>query len=140
MAMTSCVAPDARNPQLAIAATPGDTPGNHAAKSRKAIMQTFAAAGASRDAPRIVGVQRPLVEREDRNESDIGEHDPRHRNRIGEFLRLADEARRGQPDEERHVEIDEAEQHDLRENEKREDLACEAARLLAALGRSSTRV
>src|SRR5271165_4268432 len=46
IAIASWVAPDARKPQLAMLATPGELFGNQAAKARKPIMQTFAAAGA----------------------------------------------------------------------------------------------
>ena len=45
---------------------------------------------------------------------------------------LADEARRRQAHEQGHVEIDEAEQGDLRQDEQREDVAREFVRFLPA--------
>ena len=98
-------------------------------------MQTLAAAGAEAGAaPDVVGVERALMQREHRNEGDIGEHDARHLDRARELLWLAHEPGRGEPHEQRHVEIDEAEQGDLRQDEKREHLAREAACLLGAVG------
>src|SRR5271156_5923199 len=47
IAIRSCVAPEAKKPQLAMLATPGEIFGKKAAKARKAIMQTLAAAGAA---------------------------------------------------------------------------------------------
>ena len=46
IAITSWVAPEARKPNSPMPATPGEIFGNQAAKARKAIMQTLAAAGA----------------------------------------------------------------------------------------------
>ena len=86
----------------------------------------------SRRAPGVVGVERPLVQREDGDEGDIGEHDARHRHRLGKLVGLADEARRSQAHEQGHVEIDEAEQSDLRQDEQREDVAREFVRFLPA--------
>ena len=79
------------------------------------------------------------MQRKDRDEGDVGKHDARHRDRVRELVGLADEARRGQAHEQRHVEIDEAEQGDLRQDEQGENLARESASLLAPL-LSSTRV
>ena len=72
------------------------------------------------------------MQREDGDESNIGEHDARHRDGFGELVGLADEAGRSQPHEQRHVEIDEAEQGDLRQDEQREDVARECVRLVLA--------
>ena len=94
----------------------------------------------SRGSPGIVGVERALMEREDGDEGDIGEHDARHRDRLRELLGLADKAGRSQPHQQRHVEIDEAEQRDLRQDEQREDLAREMAGLLGASGLEHARV
>ena len=98
-------------------------------------MQTFAAAGArGGHAPGIVGVQRSLVQGEHRDERDVGKHDPRHCDRVGEFLRLAHEARGRELNQERHVEINHPEQDDLRQDQEGEDLTGEMAGLLAPLG------
>ena len=67
---------------------------------------------------------------EDGNEGDVGEHDAGHRDGRGEFVGLADKARRSQPHQQRHVEVHKAEQGDLRQDEKREYLARELARFL----------
>ena len=52
--IASCVKPEARNPQLAMLATPGESLGRNAAKARNAIMQTLAAAGAEAGAPQTL--------------------------------------------------------------------------------------
>ena len=72
------------------------------------------------------------MQREDRNEGDIGKHDARHRHRLGELVGLADKARRSQPHEQRHVEVDDAEQDDLRDDQEREHLTRELGRFLGA--------
>ena len=54
----------------------------------------------------------------------------RHRQRLPELLGLADEPGRSQPHEQGHVEIDDAQQSDLREYDQREHLTREAARFL----------
>ena len=54
MTMTSWVTPEARNPQLAMLATPGEIFGKKAAKARNAIMQILAAAGAKAGAPQAL--------------------------------------------------------------------------------------
>ena len=133
IAIASCVAPEARKPKLAMLATPGEIFGNQAAKARKAIMQILAAAGRGRrHAPGIVGVERALMQGEHGDEGDVGEHDARHLDRMGELLGLADEAGRGEFNEQRHVEIDEREEHDLRQDEQGEHLARETAGLLGS--------
>ena len=73
------------------------------------------------------------MQREHRNEGDVGEHDARHRDRVVELVRLADKAGRCQPHKQRHVEVDEREQRDLRQNEKREHLARETPGLFGAM-------
>ena len=54
MTMASWVAPEARKPQLAMLATPGESFGKKAAKPRKAIMHTLAAAGANAGEPQAL--------------------------------------------------------------------------------------
>jgi hypothetical protein len=72
------------------------------------------------------------MQREDGDEGDVREHNPRHRHGLSELVGLADEARRSQTHEQGHVEIDEAEQSNLGQNEQREDVAREFVCFLPA--------
>ena len=72
--MMSWVTPEARNPQLAMLATPGEIFGKNAAKARNAIMHTLAAAGAKAGHHAQSGAQ--SAAQRDRTDADHERHPP----------------------------------------------------------------
>ena len=116
-------------------ATPGESFGKKSGEGEKGNHANIGGDGReSGGSPGVVGVERSLMQREDGDESDIGKHDARHRDGFSELVGLIDEARRSQPHKQGHVQIDKAEQRDLRQDEQGEHLAREPDRFLAASG------
>ncbi len=85
-------------------------------------------------------VQRARMQRHQGDEQEIGEGDAGHAHRQREFVGIGLEAGRHQRDEPRREGEGEPQQHELRDEQQRENLAGETLGLVGPLGRQHPRI